>query len=69
MNEAKNPRQQKVVKILAGVVILGLAAVGFYIMRNVSQETTDDAYIEGRINIIAPKTSGTVLKVVRFRAS
>ena len=32
-------------------------------MHNLNRETTDDAYIEGRIHSIAPKVSGTALKV------
>ena len=63
MNDTKNPKREKVVKILAGIVIIGLIISGIYIMNNAGHESTDDAYIEGRIHAIAPKVSGTVLKV------
>ena len=63
MIEIKDPKKQKVVKILAGIVIIGLIVIGVYIVSNVNHETTDDAYIEGRIHAIALKVSGTVLKV------
>ena len=63
MANTNDPKKQKVIKILAGIILLSLVGGGIYIMRNLSQETTDDAYIEGRIHTIAPKVSGTVLKV------
>ena len=63
MIDTKDPKKQKVVKILAGIVIIGLIVIGVYIVSNVNHETTDDAYIEGRIHAIALKVSGTVLKV------
>lgn len=63
MIDTKGPKKQKVIKILAGLVIIGLIGAGIYVLKNVSNETTDDAYIEGRIHTIASKVSGTVLKV------
>jgi len=63
MANTNDPRKQKVIKILAGIVVAGLVGIGIYIMSNLSRQTTDDAYIEGRIHTIAAKVSGTVLKV------
>jgi len=63
MMDIKDPKKRKVVKILSGIVIIGLIIAGIYIVNNAGHETTDDAYIEGRIHAIAPKVSGTVLKV------
>jgi membrane fusion protein (multidrug efflux system) len=63
MTNEQDPKKQKVIKILAGIVIVGLVGAGIYIAHNINRETTDDAYIEGRIHTIAPKVSGTVLKV------
>ncbi|MCX5699103.1 MAG: HlyD family secretion protein [Candidatus Omnitrophica bacterium] len=63
MIDAKGPKKQKILKIVAGVIIAGLVGIGIYIITNVSHETTDDAYIEGRIHTVASKVSGTVLKV------
>jgi len=63
MANTNDPKKQKVIKILAGIVVMGLIGMGIYIMHNMGHETTDDAYIEGRIHTIAPKVYGTVLKV------
>ena len=63
MIDTKDPKKQKVLKILAGIVIIGLVSAIIYIVSNASHETTDDAYIEGRIHVIASKISGTVLRV------
>lgn len=59
----EDPKKKKVLKILAALVVAGLLGLGFYIFFNLGRETTDDAYIEGRIHSIAPKVSGTILKV------
>ena len=63
MANTNDPRKQKVIKILAGIVVVGLIGIGIYIMSNLSRQTTDDAYIDGRIHTIASKVSGTVLRV------
>jgi len=63
MANTNDPKKQKVIKILAGIVIIGLVGGVIYIMHNLGRETTDDAYIEGRIHTIAPKVTGTALKV------
>lgn len=48
------------VSIAAGcLLLLGI----FFLIRNLSRVSTDDAYIDGRIHSIAPKISGTILKV------
>ena len=59
----EDPKKRKVIKILAVIVAAGLLGAGIYIVHNLNRETTDDAYIEGRIHSIASKVSGTVLKV------
>jgi membrane fusion protein (multidrug efflux system) len=49
---------------VAFVVVLAAAAgVGFYLIHHMTFVTTDDAYIEGRIHMVASKVPGTVLKV------
>jgi membrane fusion protein, multidrug efflux system len=63
MSDVKDTKKQKILKILAGVVIAGLVGIGVYVIANLDHETTDDAYIEGRIHTVAPKVSGTVLRV------
>ena len=63
MANTNDPKKQKVIKILAGIILIGLVGAGIYIVKNLSRQTTDDAYIEGRIHTIASKVSGTVLKV------
>ncbi|MCX5712031.1 MAG: HlyD family secretion protein, partial [Candidatus Omnitrophica bacterium] len=44
-------------------IVIGLLSISLYIARNLNRETTDDAYIDGRIHTIASKVTGTVLKV------
>jgi len=63
MTDTSDSKKQTVVKILMAIVVVGLVGGGFYFVHNLDRETTDDAYIEGRIHIVAPKVSGTVLKV------
>ncbi len=63
MMNVEDPKKRKVIKILAVIVAAGLLGAGIYIVHNLNRETTDDAYIEGRIHSIASKVSGTVLKV------
>ena len=63
MMNVQDPKKRKVIKILAVIVAAGLLGAGIYIVHNLNHETTDDAYIEGRIHSIAPKVSGTVLRV------
>ena len=63
MMNAEDSKKKKVIKILAVIVVVGLVGAAIYIVRNSNRETTDDAYIEGRIHSIAPKVSGTVLRV------
>jgi len=63
MINAEDPKKQKVIMILAVIVAVGLISAGIYIVRNLNRVTTDDAYIEGRIHMIAFKIPGTVLKV------
>ncbi|MCX5710220.1 MAG: HlyD family secretion protein, partial [Candidatus Omnitrophica bacterium] len=59
----QDPKKKNVIKIMGGLVLVGLVAAGFYVVHNLNRVTTDDAYIEGRIHSVAPKISGTVLKV------
>lgn len=63
MDDVKDPKKHKILKILVVLIIAGLAGTGIYISTNASRETTDDAYIEGKIHTVAPKVSGTVLRV------
>ncbi len=63
MANTNDTRKQKVIKILAGIVVVGIVGIVIYFMSNLSRQTTDDAYIDGRIHTIAAKVSGTVLKV------
>lgn len=63
MINVQDPKKQKVIKILAGIILVGLVGAGVYIAHNLNREITDDAYIEGRIHSIAPKVSGTVFRV------
>lgn len=49
--------------ILLPALIVCVLATGAYLLSNIHNVTTDDAYIEGRIHSIAPKIFGTVKKV------
>ncbi len=53
-------------KALIGICIVGVALMALgvlFLIRNLSRVSTDDAYIDGRIHSIAPKISGTVIRV------
>ncbi len=59
-------RRSRKVKILAGVTIL-IAAVGvlcYYFLFIAPYETTDDAFIEGRVVLISPRVSGPVTRLL-----
>jgi len=62
-NPEAGQKNKKIIMILVGMTILGVIAAGAYLLHNLNRQTTDDAYIEGRIHSVAPKVSGTVLKV------
>jgi len=63
MANEQNPKRKMVMMILIAVVAVGLLLGGINIARNFNRQSTDDAYIEGRIHTISSKVSGTVLKV------
>ena len=65
MINLQNVKHKKSVQIfvLGMIIVLGIIAGGIYIFHNLNRITTDDAYIQGRIHLIAAKISGTVLKV------
>jgi membrane fusion protein (multidrug efflux system) len=50
--------------VLSAVAVIGIIATYFYIIYNRTHITTDDAFVEGRIHVIASKIPGTV-KAVR----
>ena len=52
-------------RIIAGIIISGAAVLGImHTISGMGYVMTDDAYIESRIHTVAPKVSGTVLKVL-----
>jgi membrane fusion protein, multidrug efflux system len=61
-----NFRRSRKVKILAGVVLL-IAVAGvlwYYFLFVAPFETTDDAFIEGRVVLISPRVSGPVTRLL-----
>jgi membrane fusion protein, multidrug efflux system len=59
-------KRRRGAKIIAGVAILVLVAatVVFYVIRIAPYESTDDAFIEGRVTIISPRVSGQVIRLL-----
>lgn len=71
MGEPKQSTNNHRRKILASIVfgaiaIIGITTVYFYLRYKSVHIATDDAFVEGRIHIIAPKIDGTV-KAIRVR--
>lgn len=57
-----NGRKRKVAALLmfAAIAFVGIVVVVMYLQYKKTRITTDDAYIEGRIHIVASKVAGTV---------
>lgn len=59
--EALNSKKKKIAVILfAGIAIIGVVILFFYIRYRATHITTDNAYVEGFIHVISSKVSGTV---------
>lgn len=56
-------KRSKLIRIFGLIVLLVIGAAVYFIISRLSWETTDDAYVTGRIHSIAPKIYGTVSKV------
>jgi len=57
------PDRTKLRWIIAGGVALIFAVTGYYYLKSFSHESTDDAFIDGRIVPISPRVSGHVARV------
>ena len=55
----KEPRRIRV-RLIAGIVLVVLAAVGLWVWHTYGRESTDDAQIDGHITPIAARVGGTV---------
>jgi membrane fusion protein (multidrug efflux system) len=55
-------RRKKIVALIAfpAIIVIGAAAIYFYLQYKKTHISTDDAYVDGYIHTIAPKISGTV---------
>ncbi len=62
---SENGQRKKIIalKIFGAVLIAGLLMILLYIVYRKTHITSDDAFVQGTIHVIAPKISGTVLKV------
>lgn len=61
MEKTNNNRKKKLaIGLLAIVIVAGVAAVFIYTNYKKTHITTDDAYVTGRIHVIASKVPGTV---------
>lgn len=58
-----NNKRQKLLYLVGAVTIGGLFFLVVHFIANLNRVTTDDAYIEGRIHMIASKIPGTVKEV------
>jgi len=69
MEEAKTPVNKNIAKkkiavaVFALLLIAGIAAGFFYARYNKTHVTTDDAFIEGNMHLIASKVNGTVRNI------
>jgi membrane fusion protein (multidrug efflux system) len=53
-------RKKKVAFILFPAIIMGAVTLYLYLQYKKTHITTDDAFVDGRIHLIASKVSGTV---------
>lgn len=53
-------RKKKALAIFAAVLVASAVAGGFYLWYSRTHISTDDAFVEGNITIVAPRVSGTV---------
>jgi membrane fusion protein, multidrug efflux system len=61
--EEKNGKNKKAL-IFMTVFGLGLlAALAFYFFHSAGHVTTDDAYVDGRVHVVAPRVGGMVVKI------
>jgi len=62
VKESKGNRKRKLVAlvIFAAMAVIGAVAAYFYVRYISTHITTEDAFVEGNIHVIAPKISGTV---------
>lgn len=63
METENNHNKTKIIIFLVFILLVIAGSSALYMQRAATRVTTDDAYVEGRIHSIAPKVSGTVLKV------
>lgn len=56
----KQGRKKKVVFILFPIIIIGAVVLYFYLQYKKTHISTDDAFIDGRVHVIATKVPGTV---------
>lgn len=67
MEEAKpsnNNRRKKLAFIIFAIIaVIGALTIYFYLSYKSTHITTDDAFVEGRIHVIASKVSGTVKEI------
>ncbi|MBF0216399.1 MAG: HlyD family secretion protein [Candidatus Omnitrophica bacterium] len=63
MEQAKGKNKKFMAVLILGFITAG-GFVGFHILNNLGQVSTDDSYITGRIHSIAPKIPGTVKAVL-----
>ena len=56
-------RKKKAMIVFAVLAVVGALAVFFYMRYKSTHISTDDAFIDGHVHIIAPKISGTVKSI------
>ncbi len=62
-SENSHRRKTNALKIFGAVLITGLILIFAYMVYRQTHITSDDAFVQGAIHVIAPRVSGTVLKV------
>jgi membrane fusion protein (multidrug efflux system) len=59
-NQTRQRRKIVAFIVFPAIIVIGAAAIYFYLQYKKTHISTDDAYVEGYIHTIAPKISGTV---------
>jgi len=62
--ERLNQKRKKIAFILFPIIVtIGAVAIYLYLQYSATHISTDDAFVDGRMHVIAPKVAGTVMMI------